>query len=418
MPKINSVRGLEILDSRGRPTVKAFLEMQGGINTSASVPSGASTGSSEAHELRDEDHRYGGMGCQKAVSNINQIISQSVVGVEFINQEDFDGHLKNLDGTSELSNLGANAILAVSLAFSRGLAKSKQEPLYRHYSSMAKNELSFISRPTINLFSGGKHAGAQVPIQDLLIVPVQNTISEILACAFDIYQSAVNHCHHKYQMRWLTADEGGLAPPFRSTEDMFEDALLAIEKAGYKPGEQVFLATDIASTQFYHDKSYQLGDQQLSADQMIDLLSQWCSKYPIISIEDGLDEEAWDQWPVLVEKLGNNCQVMGDDFLCTNPERITRAINVRAATALLLKVNQIGSLTDALSALKIAQNAGWKVTVSARSGETEDHWLSDLAMGWQGNYIKVGSITQSERLAKYNRLLEIEQETGLPVYHQ
>jgi len=418
MPVIKSVRGLEILDSRGRPTVKAYVEFHNGITASASVPSGASTGRSEAHELRDGETRYGGLGCRKAVKNINETINSILNSKNVDNQEEIDNYLLQIDSSPNKSNLGANAILAVSLAFARAQAKHLDQPLFQYFSSLDDVLVQFMPRPTINLFSGGKHAGGQVAIQDLLIVPMQNTTSEALECAYAVYQAASELCLKKYQMRALTADEGGLAPPFESIEQMFETALLAINNAGYQPETEVKLALDVASSHFYADEQYVIDGKGLSGSQMIDLLTDWISKYAITSVEDGLAEEDWAHWTDFQAAIGSKCQVLGDDLLCTNPDRIERAVREKSANALLLKVNQIGTITEALKALKITRKAGWSITISARSGETEDDWLADLAVGWQADYIKIGSITQSERLAKYNRLLEIEQEIKLKMKNE
>lgn len=415
MPEIKKISAIEILDSRGRPTIKAYCELDNGPSAAASVPSGASTGAAEAHELRDANGRFNGMGCLKAVHHINQEINQSLKGKKINSQSDLDQHLMQLDGTPNKSNLGANAILAVSMAFARANAVYQNLSLYRYFSTLAAKTLNFLPRPTINLFSGGKHAGGQVQVQDLLIVPTQDSIMGVLECAYSVYQSAAKLCMEKYGMRSLTADEGGLAPPFKTVDSMFENAIESIENAGFVAGKDVFLAVDVAASQFYRNGKYHLGDQVLNSSEMISTLSEWVSKYPIVSLEDGLAEDDWDHWPMLKQNVGDFCVVLGDDFLCTNPERIEKAIETDAANALLLKVNQIGTITEALGALKLAKNSEWQVTISARSGETEDHWLADLAVGWQGDYIKIGSITQSERLAKYNRLLEIEQEVGVGV---
>ena len=415
MTKIESLKGLEILDSRGRPTVKAYLTLENGTSAAVSVPSGASTGKSEAHELRDGEARYQGMGCRQAVSNINHTIAKSLVGRSFSSQQDFDHHLLKLDGSSNKSNLGANAVLAASLVFARVTAINHSQPLYRYFAQLAGTNLEFLPRPTINLFSGGKHAGGQVPIQDLLMVPGQDTVGNLLECAYQVFQSAASICQQKYGMRMLTADEGGLAPPFEHLDHMFEVAELAINQAGFQPGTEVAMAVDVASSQFFQDHAYHLYGRKFDSMGMIKNLKHWLDKFPITSIEDGLDEEDWKHWPILCQEIGNKCLVMGDDFLCTNPERIARAVDTKAANALLLKVNQIGTITEALEAWRGARNAGWQVTVSARSGETEDHWLADLAVGWQAEHIKIGSITQSERLSKYNRLLEIEQELPLKI---
>src|SRR5687768_9766798 len=269
---------------------------------------------------------------------------------------------------------------------------------------------------TINLFSGGKHAGKQVPIQDVLVVPSSaKTIDEGLAMTFAVFQAAVELTRRKYDTRPLRADEGGLAPPFPDAETMLADAAESILAAGLRPGDDVALAVDVASSHFYGGGTYRLGGEPLDSAGMIDRLGRWLDRFPIVSIEDGLAEEDWDHWPALRAGIAGRALVLGDDFLCTNPDRIRRAIKAKAADALLLKVNQIGTLTEAAEALRLAREAGWRVTVSARSGETEDNWLADLAVGWAADQIKVGSITQSERLAKYNRLLAIEAEAKLPL---
>ncbi|CAN0521329.1 unnamed protein product, partial [Laminaria digitata] len=319
-----------------------------------------------------------------------------------------------LDGTSNKSRLGANAILAVSLAFSSACAEELEQPLYEYYASLINNKHIQLPRPTINLFSGGLHAGGQVPIQDVLVVPAAaQTIDEAMAMTYAVFQAAARLTKKRYGYRLLRADEGGLAPPFADADEMLAAAVEAIEAAGYKPGVEVSLAVDVASSHFFKNGGYVLDKDPITSEAMIDIVAGWVNDYPIVSVEDGLAEEDWDNWAILKEKIGGKALVLGDDLLCTNPLRIEKAINMDAADALLLKVNQIGSLTEAVEAFNIARAAGWKVTVSARSGETEDDWLADLAVGLSGNQIKVGSITQSERLAKYNRLLVIEAETGM-----
>ena len=269
---------------------------------------------------------------------------------------------------------------------------------------------------TVNLFSGGRHAGGQVPIQDVLVAPLAaSSIDVSLSTTFAVYQSAAELVSTKYAMRLLRADEGGLAPPCGTADAMLEDAVSAIESAGYLPGRDVALAVDVAASHFYENARYRLDNRLLSGAEMVGQLAGWLDRYPIVSLEDGLAEDDWEHWRVLVEAARGRVLVLGDDLLCTNPARIERAIADRAATALLVKVNQIGTLTEAAEACRLARAAGWRLTVSARSGETEDDWLADLAVGWDADQIKVGSITQSDRLAKYNRLLAIETETGLPV---
>lgn len=421
MPTIKRLTGLEILDSRGRPTVQATCELSSGASATASVPSGASTGAAEAHELRDGDpQRYGGLGCRRAVSHINNELHQALANRSFSHQRKLDQAMLDLDGSPNKARLGANAILAVSLAFARAVAAEQGRPLYQYFadlfSGLMEQPLQRLPRPTINLFSGGKHAGAQVPIQDVLVVPASAvTIDEALAMAFAVYQAAAELTYRKYGTRALTADEGGLAPPFPNAEAMLNDAVEALQAAGLEPGREVALAMDVAASHFYHDERYHLGPQVLDGPGMIEQLLGWLEQYPIVSLEDGLAEEDWIHWPNLRARIAGQTLVLGDDLLCTNPTRIQRAIEMEAADALLLKVNQIGTLTEAAEAYRLARSAGWQVTISARSGETEDNWLADLAVGWRGDQIKVGSITQSERLAKYNRLLAIEAETDLPL---
>lgn len=417
MAIIQSLDALEILDSRGRPTVRATCGLASGANGTASVPSGASTGRAEALELRDGDpSRYRGLGCRKAVGHVRGEIATALRGVELSDQLALDSALVALDGTPNKARLGANAILAVSLAFARAQAAEAGIPLYQHFAAIHTpgRRANSLPRPTINLFSGGKHAGGQVPIQDVLVVPVAaQTADEAMAMTFAVYQAAAELCLEKYGMRALTADEGGLAPPFADGEGMLDDAVAAIERAGFAPGAEVALAIDVASSHFFREGRYHLGGEPLDSPGMIRYLSGWLRRYPIVSLEDGLSEEDWAHWPELRRMAGGRALVLGDDFLCTNPARIRRAIDAGAADALLLKVNQIGTLSEAAEACRLAQAAGWHVTVSARSGETEDDWLADLAVGWGGGHLKVGSITQSERLAKYNRLLAIEAESGL-----
>jgi len=416
-PTIAELSALEILDSRGRPTLQATCRLACGATGTVSVPSGASTGRCEAVELRDGDpHRYGGRGCRRAAAAVNGEIAAAVCGDAFAHQWELDARLIELDGTDRKRRLGANAILAVSLAFARATALARRVPLYRHFADMVGIELVRLPRPTINLFSGGQHAGGQVPVQDVLVVPQSaTTIGDSLAMIWSVYQAAGELVRSRYAMRLLTADEGGLAPPFETVVRMFEAAVESIEAAGLRPGRDVALAVDVAASHFCQRSMYDLGNGPISSSQMIATITAWVDQFPIVSVEDGLGEDDWSHWPALTRSLGKASLVLGDDLLCTNPQRIRRAIATGAANALLLKVNQIGTLKEADTARRLAIEAGWQVTVSARSGETEDNWLADLATGWSGNQIKVGSIAQSDRLAKYNRLLTIEAETHLPI---
>jgi enolase len=413
MSAIRNLQGMEILDSRGRPTVLARCELESGAHAAASVPSGASRGISEAFERRDGDPcRYRGLGCRQAAASIGGVLLQRLKGRSFERQEQLDHELTTADGTPNLRQIGANAILAVSIAFARAQAAERGVPLYRHFASLAGTVVRQMPVLTINLFSGGKHAGKQAAIQDVLVVPVAaRSIDEALVQGAEVYQCAAELCLERYDMRMLVADEGGLAPPFHSARAMLDLAMDAIRRAGFHPGREIALAVDVASSHFFERGFYHLDGRYLTNDEMIATIAEWALAYPILSVEDGLAEEEWNYWPALRSALAPRTITLGDDLLCTNPERIARAIESRACDALLLKVNQIGTLTGALHALHLARGAGWKVAISVRSGETEDDWVADLATGWQGDFFKNGSLTRSERLAKYNRLLRIEQET-------
>jgi enolase len=413
---VRELKAMEILDSRGRPTVSVTCILQNGVQGTASVPSGASTGRWEALELRDLDPgRYRGLGCRKAVQKVETVLGPAVAGESFADQRAFDQALIDLDGTQNKSSLGANAILGASLAFCRACSNQLGVPLYAYISRLVGSRPR-LPRLTVNLFSGGMHAGGQVEIQDILITSrVAATVDDALAMTFAVYQAAAELSTTKYHTRSLVADEGGLAPPFAAPEAMLEDAVAAIEAAGFRPGVDMHLCVDVASSHFYADGKYLLGGKSLTSGEMIALVDGWLDSYPVLSVEDGLSEDDWDNWPLLTECIKARALSLGDDLLVTNPVRIRKAIQAKAANALLLKVNQVGTLTEAFEAFRLARDAGWGVTVSARSGETEDTWLADLAVGLGGDQIKVGSIARSERLAKYNRLLAIERDAGFPV---
>jgi enolase len=417
MPIIDHLSALEILDSRGRPTVQATCVLEGGAAGTVSVPSGASTGAAESLELRDGDpQRYGGLGCRRAVEHVQGEILAGLRGRPFDDQRALDDALIALDGTPNKARLGANAILAVSLAFARAAAADGAIPLYDYFAAMIARPVSALPLPMINLFSGGKHAGAQVAVQDVQVMPVAaRTMDEALAMTYAVFQAAADLVYRRYGMRLLTADEGGLAPQFANTEDMLAASVEAIRAAGLEPGRDVVLTVDVAASHFRMDGQYHLEDGALDGAAMVERLAAWVAAYPIASLEDGLAEDDWPHWRQLRARVGARAMVMGDDLLCTNPARIRQAVEQGAANALLLKVNQIGTLSEAADARRLAVEAGWRVVVSARSGETEDNWLADLAVGWSGDHIKVGAITQSDRLAKYNRLLAIERMTGLPL---
>jgi enolase len=353
------------------------------------------------------------LGCRRAAANIGHDLHLALAGDQFADQSQVDQRMIALDGTATKSRLGANAILAVSVAFARAHALYRRIPLYQHFGDMLDSPIRALPRLTINLFSGGKHAGQQVSIQDVLIIPMSAPgVDEGLVAAADVYRAAADLVFKKYGMRLLTADEGGLAPPFKTVEEMFALAAKSIERAGYAPGRDIFLGVDVASTHFYKNNRYAIDSDILDSDGMIKTITGWLERFPIISVEDGLSEDDWEYWPKLRQAICSKALTLGDDLLCTNPARIQRAIEAEACDALLLKVNQIGTLTEALAAYKQARSAGWSVTLSVRSGETEDTWAADLAVGWQADQFKNGSIRQSERLAKYNRLLEIAGDTN------
>jgi len=410
MIKAAHLHAVEILDSRGRPTVAATMRLVDGTISTVSIPSGASTGKAEAKELRDHLKPYRGLGCRKAVENVRGPIAKAVVGRNFSGQEDLDLCLTELDGTTDKSRLGANAILATSLAFARAAAACQGVSLFRYFADLLPEARPLLPRLSVNLFSGGKHAFGQVALQDVLVVPSPGlSVAASLAMVYEIYQTAAEIAARRYGARALTADEGGLAPTFQSSIEMLELAAESVAEAGYGLGREISLAIDVAASHFVEeDGSYEIDGLRLTPAEMIDLLGGWKDRFPLVSIEDGLSEDDWDHWPILRQRLGNGTLTLADDLTCTNPDRIKRAIAAGAANALLLKVNQIGTVTEAKKAYTLARQAGWKIAVSARSGETEDNWLADLAIGWAGDFIKVGSITQSERLAKYNRLLMIE----------
>jgi len=411
---IRSVDGLEILDSRGNPTVQATVTLSDGTAGTAAAPSGASTGAFEAHELRDGDpSRYRGKGVARAVAHVRGELARCAIGRGAEDQAGLDRAMADLDGTPTKSRLGANAILAVSLAAAVATARQAREPLYRYLNRLAGGPALRIPLPMINLFSGGKHAGAQVDFQDFLIVPRgAAAIGRAMEMTHAVHYAALDLLQERHGYQPLVADEGGLAPKLASNEAMLETAVAAIERAGLRPLEDVAIAIDVASTHFFRQGRYRLAVEQrdLDADEMIERLDGWCRRYPILSIEDGLAEDDWTHWSILAAKLGRRCQVLGDDLFVTNPERIRRGIGLNAANSVLIKVNQIGTLTEALEAVRIARGADWTTVVSARSGETEDSWLADLATGTGAGQIKVGAITRSERLAKYNRLLAIAHE--------
>jgi enolase len=411
MRKITAVRAREVLDSRGNPTVEADVELDGGARGSAMVPSGASTGSHEAHELRDGGSRYGGKGVKNAVGHVNGEIRKALVGRSFDGQTALDGALGELDGTPNKARLGANAILAVSLAYAKAEAALERKPLYAHLAADAH----VMPVPMMNILNGGAHTGWQsTNFQEFMVMPSGAPgFSEGLRWGTEIYQALKGVLKTKGYGTQV-GDEGGFAPALKSDEEALECILAAIEKAGYKPGSQVTIALDPATTELYKDGQYHLriGKKTLASAKMIDLWADWARKYPVVSIEDGLAEDDWDGWIALTQRLGGEVQLVGDDLLVTNVTRLERAIERRACNAILIKPNQIGTLTETLLAIRTARAAGFAAVISHRSGETEDTTIADLAVGSGAGQIKTGAPCRSDRVAKYNRLLRIEEELG------
>ncbi|MDW7990743.1 MAG: phosphopyruvate hydratase [Anaerolineae bacterium] len=409
---IDQIVAREILDSRGNPTVEVEVVLADGSWGRAAVPSGASTGAHEALELRDDDPgRYGGKGVLKAVQNVNELIADELFGWDATDQMGIDARLLELDGTSNKERLGANAILGVSLAVAHAAANALRLPLYRYIGGVHAHVLPV---PLMNILNGGKHAVDGPDLQEFMIAPVgAPTFAEALRWGSEVYH-ALKAVLKKRGYATGVGDEGGFAPSLKTNEEAIEVILEAIQKAGYRPGEQIFLALDPAASEFYEDGRYVLKKEgrTLTGPEMVDFYEAWVEKYPIISIEDGLAEDDWESWALMTRRLGDRIQIVGDDLLVTNVERIRRAIRESSCNALLCKVNQIGTLTEAIAAVQMAQRAGWGVIVSHRSGETEDATIADLAVALNVGQIKTGAPCRSERVAKYNQLLRIEEELG------
>jgi len=412
MSTIETVKAREILDSRGNPTLEAAAELAGGAKGWAAVPSGASTGKYEAVELRDGDgSRFNGLGVLNAVANVNKRIAPAIVGMPATDQEAVDRRLIELDGTTNKSRLGANAILGVSLAIAHAAANLEGVPLYRYLGGANSHTLPV---PMMNILNGGKHAANSTDFQEFMVVPTGATsFRHALQMGTEIYHSLKRVLQSK-GLDTNVGDEGGYAPPGLSNNQAVEAILSAIESAGYKPGQDCFIALDPAASQFYEDGRYVLSREgaSLSASEMVDYYARWASAYPLISIEDGMAEDDWDGWRLLAKKLGRKVQLVGDDLYTTNVGRLSRGIELGASNSILIKPNQIGTLTETIAAIKMAQEAGWTAVVSHRSGETEDTTIADLAVGLNTGLIKAGAPCRSERTAKYNRLLKIEDELG------
>lgn len=412
---IRNLRALEILDSRGNPTVMVEVELSDGTIAAAKVPSGASTGTHEARELRDGDAtRYGGKGVRKAVENVDGALAAALRGANVEDQAALDRRMIELDGTPEKSQLGANAILGVSCAVARAVAKSRSVPLWRY---LAAGRSTAAPVPMVNILSGGLHAGHNFEFQDFLAIPLDfATYAEALEAVVAVHRAARAVLDKRGCALTGVADEGGWGPHLSSNEAALEVMVEAIETAHYRPGEQIAIGIDVAASHFYSDGKYVLRTEgrSLASREMIDLLAGWTARYPIVSIEDGLAEDDWPAWRELTATLGARVQIIGDDLFVTNPSRLERGIRERAANAVLVKMNQIGTLTETFRVIDRAREAGFRAVISARSGETEDDFLADLAVASGAGQIKVGSIMRSERLAKYNRLLEIESSRVVP----
>lgn len=414
MTYIAKILAREILDSRGNPTVEVEVITENGVMGRAAVPSGASTGVHEAVELRDDDEgRYMGKGVTKAVHNINNLLNEELNGAFIFEQNLIDRAMIGMDGTDNKSILGANAILGVSLAVAKAAAMESNLSLYRYIGGVNANTLPV---PMMNILNGGSHADNNVDVQEFMIMPFgAATFSEALRMGVEVFHN-LKKVLKDMGMSTNVGDEGGFAPDLKSNEDALQVIMKAIEKAGYKPGEEVYIALDVASSEFYdkETKKYKLASsgEDLTSSDMISMLSSWCEKYPIVSIEDGLDEDDWTGWKELTDKLGSKVQLVGDDLFVTNTRRLQRGIDEGVANSILIKVNQIGSLTETIDAVNLAKVNEYASVISHRSGETEDTTIADLAVALNTGQIKTGSASRSDRIAKYNQLLRIEEELG------
>ena len=414
--RIEKITGREILDSRGNPTVEVDVLLESGVMGRASVPSGASTGEHEALELRDQDkYRYGGKGVLKAVKNVNDVIAPALKGMSALDQMGIDNAMLALDGTPTKSNLGANAILGVSLAVAKAAANYLDIPLYRY---IGGTNTYVMPVPMMNIINGGSHSDAPIAFQEFMIRPVgANSFHEGLRMGAEVFH-ALKKVLHNRGLSTAVGDEGGFAPALEGTEDALNSILKAIEAAGYKPGKDVMIGMDCASSEFYKDGVYDYtifeGEKGVkrTSDEQIDYLEKLINTYPIDSIEDGMSENDWDGWKKLTERIGDRCQLVGDDLFVTNVEFLSKGIQEGCANSILIKVNQIGALTETLNAIEMAHRHGYTTVTSHRSGETEDATIADIAVATNSGQIKTGSLSRSDRMAKYNQLLRIEEELG------
>jgi enolase len=412
MSLIASVHGRQILDSRGNPTVEVEVSLTDGSMGRAAVPSGASTGAHEAWELRDGDKSmFSGKGVLKAVESINNVIEDNLIGFDALDQFAVDERMLELDGTPNKKKLGANAILGVSLATAKAAATFTQQELYRYLGGPGAR---LLPAPMMNVINGGAHADNAVDMQEFMIFPLGfNKFSDALRCGCEIFQTLKKVLHDK-KLATSVGDEGGFAPALKSNEEALELILAAIDKAGYKAGEQVKIALDCAATEYYDEKkkTYNVDGKELSSEKMVDFLAAWCDKYPICSIEDGCSEDDWAGWKLLTDRLGKKVQLVGDDLFVTNTDRLERGIKEGIANSILVKVNQIGTLTETIAAIQLAHRNGYSSISSHRSGETEDATIADLAVALGTGQIKTGSASRTDRMAKYNQLLRIEEQLG------
>jgi enolase len=412
MTLIEAIHARQILDSRGNPTIECEVLLEDGAHGRAAVPSGASTGAHEAWELRDGDKSvFMGKGVTKAVANVNEQISKHLEGMDALDQAEIDGAMLSLDGTENKSNLGANAILGVSLATAHAAAASTGQPLFRYLGGVGAR---LLPAPMMNIINGGEHADNSVDIQEFMVMPLGfERFSDALRCGTEIFHNLKKVLSGK-GYNTAVGDEGGFAPDLKSNQEALDVIMQAIDQAGYKAGEQVWIALDAASTEFYdRDKQkYSIDGKELSGDEMVDFLADWCDKYPICSIEDGCDEDDWATWKKLTERVGDKVQLVGDDLFVTNVTRLQKGIDEGIANSILIKVNQIGSLTETIDAIQLAGRHGYTAVTSHRSGETEDSTIADLAVALCTGQIKTGSASRSDRMAKYNQLLRIEEMLG------
>lgn len=412
--KIEAIKAREILDSRGNPTVQVDCILDDGTIGRAMVPSGASTGTREAVELRDGEKRYGGKGVKKAVENVNKIIGPQIVGKSPFDQAEIDYLMIELDGTENKSKLGANAILGVSIAVMKAAAHSIGIPLYRYIGGINAKTLPV---PFMNVINGGVHADNPLDIQEFMIVPAgAPTFAEALRYGAEVFHTLKKILKSKGQVTSV-GDEGGFAPQIKTAKEAIEILLEAIETAGYKAGKDIYLALDPAASEFYENGKYNFEGTKLTSDEMISYYETLVSEYPIISLEDPLAEEDWEGWKKITEKLGNKIQIIGDDIFVTNPNILRKGIKEKIANSILIKLNQIGTVTETIETVRLAYSAGYTAVVSHRSGETEDTTIADFAVGMNTGMIKTGSLSRSERIAKYNRLLEIEEELGKNAFY-